>query len=486
MAISISVLTTPTAFEPINAPLWFRTNSASSGLTDFKYIFRPDYRTEPFSATSYTTLGTYKIPPKPGSGDGLFSPHRALKSFINSNNSVIINPFITNWSATSATNLIDYRVKYGFEFNPNKFFTDTINVSGNMGLTFSTTHEFAVGDLITINKDNKNFNTSYDGTCSVASVVNTYSIKTDKVFNTATPLAGESGYVTDQFRISGTTSAFFTWNGTRQYDERTKDFTTNLIGTQSGVFGKFLTNCYNATASSPKPVQSTDYETISLCLTVPGNTYYLHVDTYNTAGTFLGNYQTQMTSNTYRRLEIPAGPMNLLGFVTFTNVAKYEIYVKSSASATKATGLISETRYYKIDDQCSNYDKQRLVFLNRAGGFDYFNFTLDTKRTVSISRTEYEKILNWDYTIGDRGKTILAQKGEVKMTMNSNWITENDAIWLEELLTAPDVYILTTSNTKVPIIITDNTYEVKTALRNQMFNLVLNYKFANDINLQNE
>ena len=80
----------------------------------------------------------------------------------------------------------------------------------------------------------------------------------------------------------------------------------------------------------------------------------------------------------------------------------------------------------------------------------------------------------------------MAQKGEIKMTMNSNWITENDAIWLEELLTAPDVYILTTNNTKVPIIITDNTYEVKTALRNQMFNLVLNYKFANDINLQNE
>ena len=72
MAISISVLTTPTAFEPINAPLWFRLNSASSGLTDFKYIFRPEYRTEPFSSTYYTTLCTYRITPKPKSGDGLY------------------------------------------------------------------------------------------------------------------------------------------------------------------------------------------------------------------------------------------------------------------------------------------------------------------------------------------------------------------------------------------------------------------------------
>ena len=43
MAISISVLTTPTDLEPINTPLWFRLNSASSTLTDFKYVFIPQY-----------------------------------------------------------------------------------------------------------------------------------------------------------------------------------------------------------------------------------------------------------------------------------------------------------------------------------------------------------------------------------------------------------------------------------------------------------
>ena len=480
MAISISVLTTPTAFEPINAPLWFRINSSSSGLTDFKYIFRPEYRIEPFASTTYTTLGTYKIPPKPTTGDGLFSPHRTLKSFL----TTAINPYITTWSATSAYNLVDYRMKYGFEFNPNKFFTDTINVAGNMGITFSTTHDFAVGDLITLNKDNKNYNPQYDGTCSVVSVVNTYSIKTDKAFS-STLLAGESGYVTDQFRIAGTVSGYYTWNGTRQYDERTKDFTTYLIGTASEYQGKFLTNCYNTTAATAKPVQLDDYETLSLCLLVPGNTYYLNINTYNASGGLISNYTTMMTSNTYRRLEVPAGPMNLSGLVSFTGVSSYEIFIKNNTNPL--TNNISESRFYKIDTQCSNYDKQRIVFLNRAGGFDYFSFTLDTKRSINITRTEYEKILAWNYTIGDRGKTLLAQKAEAKMTMNSNWITEKDAIWLEELLTSPDVFVLSTTNsTKLPIIITDNSYEVKTALRNQLFNLVLNYKFAYDINLQNE
>ena len=95
-------------------------------------------------------------------------------------------------------------------------------------------------------------------------------------------------------------------------------------------------------------------------------------------------------------------------------------------------------------------------------------------------------MLNYNYTIGDRGKSLLAQKAEVKMTIVSNWITETDSLFLEELLTSPEVFLLTSSSNKLPIIITDNTYEVKTYLRNQLFNLVLNYKFGYDLNLQNE
>lgn len=475
MAISVSVLTTPTALEPINAPLWFRTNSTSSGLTDFKYVFRPEYKIEPFASTSFTTLGTYRIPPKPTSGDGLFSPHRALKSFLNAD----ITPFITGFTASTRT-LIDYRIKYGFEYNPNKFFTDTISVGGNMGLTFSTTHEFEVGDIITINKDNKNYNPQYDGTCSVASVPNAYSIKTDKVFS-STILAGESGYVTDQFRISGTSSEFYTFNGTRQYDERTKDYTTYLMGTASNSNNKFLTNCYNTSAAYAKPIKLDDYETLSLCLKTNQSPMYLYVNTYDVSDVVIGTYSTTLSSGSYRRLEIGVGPANLSGLgVSFTSVYRYVVYIKS------AFGLVSELRHYKIDTQCSNYEKQRIVFLNRMGGYDYFSFTLDSKRSISISKTEYEKILSYNYSIGDRGKTVLSQKAEERMVINSNWITENDAIWLEELLTSPDAYVLTTNMTKLPIIITDNSYEVKTYLRNQVFNLVLNYKFAYDINLQNE
>ena len=577
MPITISLLTTPTALEPINAPLWFRTNSTSSGLTDFKYVFRPEYKIEPFASTSFTTLGTYRIPPRPGGGDGLFSPHRTLKSFLTPK----IDPYISTFGAETGS-LIDYRIKYGFEYNPNQIFTDTINVSGNMGVTFSTIHDYIVGDIITLNKNNKNFNPQYDGTCSVTSVPNSYSVKTDKAFS-STLLANESGVVTSNFRISGTTSEFFTWNGTRQYTEREKSFIPYLMGSQSAVQGKFLTN-YNTTY---KPVRLDDYETLSMILpSSPLQPYYLSVNTYRSDGSFIATYGLTYSTNTFRKLDVGIGPMNLINagipFIsaTGTNVVdSYDIQIKNSQFGFPTTA--SEFRKFKIDTTCSNYENQRIVFLNRLGGWDYFNFTLDSKKSITISRTEYEKILDWNYTIGDRGKTILAQKAETKMTINSNWITEKDSIWLEELLTSPEVYLMPytniiyqnqgpiyltppgsnyysfaiepgtynmqfdvfrgdnlsingdsmlidtlsrtqttthyakkittdgiiefenrldfdsdiiitnlvitkTTGDKLPIIITDNAYEVKTYLRNQMFNLSLNYKFGFDLNLQNE
>jgi hypothetical protein len=221
-----------------------------------------------------------------------------------------------------------------------------------------------------------------------------------------------------------------------------------------------------------------------------GTNSILYVDTYNSSNTLLNTYGfTISNSNTYRRVDFGIGAKNLSNAgVSFTGVDNYRFY-------TKYAGVTSSVfRYYKIDTQCSNYEKVRVTFLNRAGGFDYFNFTLDSKRSVSVSRTEYEQVLAYNYSVGDRGKTILAQTAEPKMTITSNWITEKESMWLEELITSPEVFVLGNSSTlntaatgyKLPIIVTDNSYEVKTYLRNQVFNLQLNFKYAYDLNLQNQ
>lgn len=485
MAATVSVITQPDLLAPVNKELWYELNSGSSSVTDFKYIYRPQERVEPFSTTSFTTLNLYKIPPRPVTGNGLLSPHKILKSFILN----YVNPYQTQWTSgyTPAgpgipNSLIEYNIKYGYEYNPNQLWSDTYFVSGNLGLTFSTPHGLQVGDALILDKDNKQINISYDGTCSVIQVVNPYLIQTNKPWGENS--SNETGTIISLQRLTATSSSRYTWNGTRQYRERTKDFSVDyILGSASS--NKFLTN-YNQTY---KMVGLDDYETISMILPgVTGSTFY--VETYNSSGTLLNTYSQLITaSNKHRRVDYGVGPKNIINNGgSMTGVDSYKIYVKYNGATA------SETRNYKIDTQCSIYDKMRLCFLNRLGGWDYFNFTLDSKKSVSITRTEYNKILDWNYSVGDRGKTILAQKAEEKWTITSNWITEKDSIWLEELLTSPEVYILgnddplggAANGYKLPIIITDNSYEVKTALRNQVFNLIVNYKYAYDINLQNE
>lgn len=485
MPASVSIITQPDLLAPVNKELWYELNSGSSSVTDFKYIYKPQERVEPFSTNAFTSLNTYKIPPRPLTGNGLLSPHKILKSFLLS----YVNPYQTQWNSGYTTQgpgilngLLEYNIKYGYEYNPNQSWNDTYYLSGFLGLTFSTPHGLQVGDYLILDKDNKQINPSYDGTCSITQVVDTTLVKTDKAWGVDTIF--ETGNIISVQRLTATSSSRYAWNGTRQYRERTKDFSVDYI-LGSASTDKFLSS-FNQTY---KMVGIDDYETLSMILPgVTGSTFY--VETYNQSGTLLNTYnQLIISTNKYRRVDYGVGPKNIINNGgSMTGVDNYKVYVKYNGVTA------SETKSYKIDTQCSIYDKMRICFLNRMGGWDYFNFTLDSKKSVSITRSEYNKMLNWNYSVGDRGKTILAQKAEELWTITSNWITEKDSIWLEELLTSPEVFILGNDDTlggasggyKLPIIITDNSYEVKTALRNQIFNLIINFKYSYDLNLQNE
>lgn len=487
MPVSVSILNNPQSLSPANAELWLRVDSASSGLTDFKYVFTPQFKLEPFASTTYSSIGSYRVPPRPDGGNGLFTPNRLLKSYFEYK----INPYISRFEPVQK-GLLAYQIRYGAEYDPNLTFTDTINVSGNLGFTFSVAHDLSVNDIITINKDNKNYNPTYDGTCSVTSIVNTYSIKTNKTFNTSTLLANEGGTVDLVSKYSGTSSAFYTWPGTKQYQENGTDFTKYSI---SSTTSKFLTNqpAYNK-------VQADDYQTISFILPANNITNWrMGIDLYDASGNQLFGTTSHISlsaSNTYLRQDFGIGPKNLTNIgITMSSVDTYRCFLNIPPDMPgQSWSRGSEYAYFKVDTTCSSYDKTRICFLNRRGGFDYFNFTLDNKKQVEVKRTEYQRELAWNYQIGDRGQTILSQDTTTKYTANSNWITESESIWLEELLTSPEVYVLgNTSSTgaaangyKLPIIITDNNYEVKTYMRNQTFNLVLNYRMANDLNLQNE
>ena len=486
MPVSVTVLNQPVALAPASSEIWFRTDSTSSGLTDFKYVYLPLFKKEPFGTTPFSSIGTYRVPPRPDTNNGLFSAHRLLKSQF----TYTVNPYISRFNPVT-NSLVAYQIRYGAQYDPNLVFTDTISVSGSLGLTFSTVHDLSVGDIITVNKDNKNFNPQYDGTCSVTQIVNAWAIRTDKTFS-STLLANESGEIDLVFKYSGTSSVAYAWPGTRQYQEP-QSFLNFFMW--PATEGRFLTN-------QPQyvNVQPDDYQTISFILASNNLTNWrMGIDRFDANGNMIGGTTSHIGlsgSNTYMRQDFGIGPMNLINAgLTMSGVSYYRCFMNIPPDMPgQPYTRGSEYRYFRIDNSCSSYNKTRICFLNRRGGYDYFNFTLDNKKTLAIKRTEYQKDLAWNYQVGDRGQTVLAQTADEKFTANSNWITETESEWLQELLTSPDVYVLGNTSAvgaasggyKLPIIITDNSYEVKTAMRNQVFNLVLNYRMAYDLNLQNE
>jgi hypothetical protein len=479
MPITVSATTTPTEFEPVNAPMWFIFTGFTSGLDNFNYVININRKIEPFSITSEETFGPYKIPPRPNTGEGWFTPNKILKgAFENS-----INPFAQGFSSPNAQ-YIQYDLDYGWEYNPNTGFTGTFSGSGgNLGLIVVDNTNFQVGDIIKLSKDNKAINSSYDGIQEIL----TLSGSTGMTVNTPYGIAvtNESGSITLHSRITGSTGTLTTYNGTRQYNQRTVDFgDIYLIDVSSSVT---LENFLYTYPEPRKKVFIDAYETLSFIATSTSG-YSVTVERFDINGNVIGTVggtDTLVSAGTLRRRwNFGVGPQNIIDQTGnanyFDNVAYYTVRVTTSG----ITNTVSETITFEIVPNCLPYDNYRIVFLNRVGGYEYFDFKMNSKKTTQIERTEYGKILDWDYSMGDRGRDILAVKATENFEISTDWVTQNEIEWLEQLLTSPDVYVIR-NNELHPIIITDTTYESKNVFREQIFNLTLRFKYAYNINLQN-
>ncbi len=69
------------------------------------------------------------------------------------------------------------------------------------------------------------------------------------------------------------------------------------------------------------------------------------------------------------------------------------------------------------------------------------------------------------------------------MTLNSDLLTDAEYIWLQDLILSPMVYI-EDSGYFFPCVITDNDYEPKKYINDDLSNLVINIEFGKQQNAQ--
>ena len=149
---------------------------------------------------------------------------------------------------------------------------------------------------------------------------------------------------------------------------------------------------------------------------------------------------------------------------------------------------ISKPILRKIVNPCSQYETIQLLFINQQGGNEFWYFNKDSKRTSSIERQEFNKTLPPMYSlIGLRGRTVYSTVSKDIWRINTDWISEYDYSFLEQLILSPEVYWVKSNGRNswlnYPIIIINKDYPIKTMLREGIFNMTLDFEMAYDKNV---
>ena len=116
------------------------------------------------------------------------------------------------------------------------------------------------------------------------------------------------------------------------------------------------------------------------------------------------------------------------------------------------------------------------------------NFRGKSTESVDITRSDAGSVPGtWDsatftYNNWDRGKKTLYTEAMRKLTINSDWLNEDEGIWLEELFTSTNVQILADNNVVYPVVITDKRYTKKTSVNNKIkIQYTVNLEYANKV-----
>lgn len=267
-------------------------------------------------------------------------------------------------------------------------------------------------------------------------------------------------------------------------------------------------------------IQDTDYHTIAFLndyTNFQSNIHWIQIIYRDSAGSQIGNVQYIANTGTNgglpsddgtladktRLLYFGCGAGNLetstvpayssagtsAGSARPSNFAGWSYYTIRGVddSFTAMTGL-----YYfiKQDGSCKGFKVRRLAFRNSLGAYDYFNFKKKSTQTIDVNRNTYSTMLGtfnkskYRYNNTQRGKKTREVTATLKETLNTDWITEQDANLLEKLIMSTDVYIVENSDTTYTqgVVVTDSSFVRKTNANDKLIQYTIQIEYANPIN----
>jgi hypothetical protein len=151
----------------------------------------------------------------------------------------------------------------------------------------------------------------------------------------------------------------------------------------------------------------------------------------------------------------------------------YVIQIKDSSD------VILASKTFTYTPQCSYYPTVRLHWLNKLGAFESFNFIRNSTKSEEIERKQFKAPLRIGYLKSDKLKTNFNTTINDTISINSDWINEEQSVLLEQLATSPVIYLERSATDFIAVNITNTNYETKKYLDNRsLFNLSFDIEYT--------
>ena len=308
---------------------------------------------------------------------------------------------------------------------------------------------------------------------------------------------------------SVTTNDFYVFNAVKQIGIHSTssleaidfDITNYILGDATK---EFLTEL---DASVRRKIRSTDYHTVAgfngTWGAVNSDFEKIFVREYNAAGTQIASQSIDNTSanggeppassNEHDQglLYVGVGPQNFsnTGYTFNASTVSYSVEVLDAGTNTS----MSKKYYFDIiDNDCKGYETIRLAWLNRLGAWDYYCFTKKSTKNVKVRKKLHRKTIgNWadnpatgyTYSQYERGNGVVAVSALEQFEANTDFISEQEAIYLESLFTSPNVYMIDADDV-MPVIVNDTGYTKQSLANDQLMQYSISIEKAHKLVIQ--
>jgi hypothetical protein len=130
------------------------------------------------------------------------------------------------------------------------------------------------------------------------------------------------------------------------------------------------------------------------------------------------------------------------------------------------------------------YNYVRLGWVNSRGGWDYFNFIKKNEITNNIDRKQYKRVLyNGTNTIFSRfDRQLFDRQNLVTQTLSivSDWVQENEFVFLRSLLASNQVHLINNDGTHVPVSMDESSFLERKERNGKLYNVSLKVTYSQD------